>query len=248
MKIYAKTDIGCVRNTNQDNFACNELDPACAYAMVCDGMGGHAGGNIASDIAVKTISGELDKSYDNVRRRTTEKILASAIIRANDSVFAASLANSELKGMGTTVALVFILDSEIYIAHVGDSRVYGVDENKRIELLTKDHSVVQEMIDSGEITERESYTHPYKHIITRSIGISADIKVDVASCERKEFRRLLICSDGLSNLVTSADIERIMNDADVESIPEKLIAMAKDRGGTDNITAVVIDNEDGGAR
>ncbi len=247
MKISAKTDVGKVRQSNQDCCGFREFDAGCAYALVCDGMGGHQGGNIASDIASKTIAKGMEDGYATIRNRSVEKMLASILIHANDSVFAASLSDSSLKGMGTTAVLVLILDGTIYIAHVGDSRAYGLDKAGHIERLTKDHSVVQEMIDLGEITEKEAYNHPYKHIITRSVGISADLKVDIATCPQSEFPRLLLCSDGLSNLVPEDSLERLMADEDFDRIPEKLIAMANDRGGMDNITAVMVDSTDGGA-
>lgn len=245
MKIYAKTDVGKVRQNNQDSFCCREFDRNCAYALVCDGMGGHQAGNIASSLATRVIEKELQDARDGFRNRNIEKLLASVIIRANDSVFAASIREESLKGMGTTAVLAMVVDDTLYVAHVGDSRAYGIDRDGKAVKLTKDHSVVQEMIDLGEISEAQANDHPYKHMITRSVGISPDVKVDTATCPRSEFRYVLLCSDGLSNLVSSEEMSDIVT-ADTENAPQALVDLANSRGGTDNITAVIIDCSDGG--
>jgi protein phosphatase len=240
MILLGKTDVGRVRATNQDNYTFYELDKRCHFAVVCDGMGGHNGGNVASELAVKTIKETLISGYDSsIRMRSVENLLIHTIKHANDTIFSASLKDLSLKGMGTTVVLVFVLDDNIYVAHVGDSRAYLYNK-KGLKRLTTDHSIVQEMIDRGEITEEESYTHPYKHVITRVLGVASDVQVDCMSFISDAGDIVLICSDGLTNLISENEIEEIFKNEFSEDLCDKLISTANERGGYDNITVVLV--------
>lgn len=171
MRIVAKTDIGKVRSSNQDSYAAGEFQNGVAWVVVCDGMGGSAGGSIASSTAVKSISERITSGYrDGMTSSSIKNLLITAITNANYEIFDLASANSELKGMGTTVVAAIITHSAVYVAHAGDSRAYLVSKNE-IRQITKDHSVVQDMVEKGEITPDEARRHPRKNLITRALRI-----------------------------------------------------------------------------
>ena len=168
MKIVAKTDKGLVRENNQDAYAVGELPGEVAWAVVCDGMGGAAGGNIASALAVKVISDKITSSYnEKMRDSSIKNLLDSAITAANIEVYDMAYSRPDLKGMGTTVVAVVVRDNVAHIAHAGDSRAYIVNKDG-VEQITVDHSLVQNLVDRGEITKEEAEHHPNKNVITRA--------------------------------------------------------------------------------
>ena len=178
MKIVAKTDIGLQRESNQDSYAAGELPGAVAWAVVCDGMGGAAGGNFASSTAVKVISERITSSYrDGMSASSIRNMLTSAIAAANISVYDMSKADPELTGMGTTVVVAIVVDNNVFIAHAGDSRAYILSDGS-LNQLTKDHSIVQEMIDNGTLTPDEAKIDPRKNIITRALGVDYELRID----------------------------------------------------------------------
>ena len=178
MKIFGKTDIGRVRETNQDCYAAGEQDTSMAWAVVCDGMGGPAGGNIASTAAVKVISDAITAKYKkNMSHRSIKNLLLSAINSANVNVYDISRSNAELSGMGTTVVAAIISGGTVHIVHVGDSRAYII-KKKAITQITSDHSLVQQMVDLGKITAKEARVHPQRNIITKAIGIEETVEAD----------------------------------------------------------------------
>lgn len=248
MRIYGLTDVGSVRSNNQDTFDFCVFDSECCYAVVCDGMGGHAGGNIASATATEAIRHTLSDAYETFsRKRDIRKLLEQSLKKANDSVFAKAVSEPELKGMGTTAVISFYIDGAMYVAHVGDSRAYILSEGK-LTAVTKDHSVVQEMLDSGEITPEEAENHPYRHVITRALGIIPGVEVDSGIIDDYEYETILLCSDGLTNMVPIADIERILLTETPEVACQKLVDLANKNGGKDNITVVLmVDEEEGGS-
>ena len=242
MRISGKTDIGKVRASNQDSFLVISNDEI-ALAVVCDGMGGHSGGDIASDLAVNSIKTKLESELKltPIKERNIEKLITLLINHANEVIFSKALVTSELRGMGTTIVLAFIVGDDIYIAHVGDSRAYILFEDT-FKRATKDHSVVQEMIDSGELTEQQADQHPYKHVITRVLGVAPEIKIDFSTYKINEPRKILLCTDGLSNELSDLDIKNVLEeDLTPEQMCEKFIEKANNNSGKDNITAVVID-------
>ncbi len=239
MKLLGKTDPGKVRKTNQDSFALHEFHKDCQYALVCDGMGGHNGGNVASELAVVSIENLLESSvHAGVESQNVQELLFSVIEKANDMVLSASLKDDGLKGMGTTVVLAFRLDQSIYIAHIGDSRAY-LRRNDRLERLTKDHSLVQDMIDRGELTPEQAAVHPYRHVITRVVGVSADAESEVSVLRWQPGDRILLCSDGLSSVLTDHEIF-LMLSLPEDEICDRLISAANERGGPDNITVALM--------
>ncbi len=240
MKIVAKTDIGLKRTSNQDSYAAGELPGSVAWAVVCDGMGGTNGGNLASSTAVKIISERISSSYRQGMSFTSIKnMFMSAIIAANVSVYEKAKENSELSGMGTTVVVAIVADERVYVAHAGDSRAYILSSGK-LHQLTKDHSFVQEMVDSGRLTPDEAREDPRKNLITRALGISEDLRIDFCEEEISENDVLLICTDGLTNYVEPEEIYELTDDGKFYEFAERLVNRANHNGGGDNVTVVTV--------
>lgn len=239
MRIYSQIDIGKERSVNQDAFFAGEISQDIAFAVVCDGMGGANAGEIASQTAVKTISEYIINSY---RRKITIrdflKILKNALISANLTIYEMAQKDENLKGMGTTAVVAVVKGNEVAIAHVGDSRIYLV--NDELTQLTRDHSIVQTLIESGQITEEDAALHPRKNVITRALGVEADVAVDTGEVVLQDNETLLLCTDGLTNFVTAEDILKTFKENDISLVPEKLVMLANEGGGGDNITAVTV--------
>ena len=249
MKIGAITDKGKVRAVNEDCFETGELPGGAVWAVVCDGMGGTNGGEIASQIASKTILERINKLYSKeMSSRAIHKLLFSVIEWANSAVFDYASDNN-LQGMGTTVVLALIKDNKVFCAHLGDSRMYSISDGK-IRLLTKDHSIVQELIDKGLISPAEAANHPQKNIITKALGVDKSINAD--RTEEPFYRGdiLVLCSDGLTNFTDEEDILHLCSTGEPDEWVEKLVSKANENGGGDNITVVAIlqDKNGGGER
>ncbi len=239
MKIYSKTDIGMVRTANQDAFFAESIDYETAFAVVCDGMGGANAGNIASENAVKSISGYIERSYNGAfGTESIEKMLKNAIVSANIELYDMAVSNPLFSGMGTTVVLTFVKGETAVIAHAGDSRIYLVNDG--IKQLTRDHSVVQSLIESGKITPDDAKVHPKKNVITRAVGAEENIAVDTAVLKVGEGDTLLLCTDGLTNYLDDADILNSVKTVRPSEIPDTLVDRANKNGGGDNITVVVL--------
>ena len=239
MKIVAKTDKGRVRDSNQDAYAVGEFPDEVAWAIVCDGMGGAAGGNIASALAVKVISDKINASYrENMKDSSIKNMLHSALTAANIEVYDMAYANSELNGMGTTVVCAIVKNGFAFIAHAGDSRAYVYDG--KLKQVTTDHSVVQRLLDSGQITKEEAEHHPYKNRITRAIGVDKSIEIDFDEIELNDDEVLILCTDGLSNYVTDSEMINEVQDGKYYAFADRLVKKANNNGGGDNITVVAI--------
>ncbi len=240
MKIVAKTDTGKVRASNQDAYAAGELPNGVAWAVVCDGMGGAAGGNVASTTAVKIISEQITSKYRASMSGTSiRNMLLAAITAANVSVYEIGSSNAELQGMGTTVVACVLAENEAFIAHAGDSRAYILHENDLTQL-TRDHSMVQDLVETGKITQDEAKHHPRKNIITRAVGVDRDIDIDFCVEELKAEDTLLICTDGLTNYVDIDEIREITAENSFYGYAESLVKRANENGGGDNITVVAL--------
>lgn len=240
MKIVAKTDKGLVRENNQDAYAVGELPGEVAWAVVCDGMGGAAGGNIASALAVKVISDKITSSYnEKMRDSSIKNLLDSAITAANIEVYDMAYSRPDLKGMGTTVVAVVVRDNVAHIAHAGDSRAYIVNKDE-VDQITVDHSLVQNLVDRGEITKEEAEHHPNKNVITRALGVDKRIDVDFSEVDLQENETLILCTDGLSNCVNNAEIADDIKDGQYYAFADRLVKRANKNGGNDNITVVAI--------
>ncbi len=240
MEVYSKSDIGLVRTSNQDDCRFGVFSPSCAWAVVCDGMGGANGGNIASAAAVDLISEQITQLYDEkLSKEQLVTLLTDIVQRANTKVFDMAMNDPSLEGMGTTCEFVFIKDRTIHVVHIGDSRTYSIRGGK-IKQLTEDHSVVQEMVRRGEITPEEAMKHPNKNIITRALGIRPEVCIDYIEANFSYGDVILICTDGLTNCVNSGDIVKIVHENRGEDMTNKLVDKAKEGGGTDNITVTVV--------
>jgi len=242
----ARTDVGMKREHNEDSFLVNE---DLGLYVVCDGMGGHAGGETASRLAVQTIERELlsarlraddpfagDAPLENT---PLAGALREAVEGACAAVFRTSRANPELAGMGTTCISLLLKGSHALIGHVGDSRAYLVRDGG-VHQLSEDHSLVNEQVRAGLLTEEEARHSRLKNIITRSVGFEEDVLVDVIGLETKAGDQFLLCSDGLSNLMMNEEIRDVILQSDLETVPEKLIRLANERGGDDNITVIAV--------
>ena len=242
MKIASKTDTGLVRNSNQDSYAAGELMDGTAWAVVCDGMGGANGGNVASANAVKIVSEYISSSYhENMNSNSIRTLLQSAICGANVRLYDMAHTIESLEGMGTTVVAAIVANGMVHITHAGDSRAYMVRDNKLIQI-TKDHSIVQSMVDKGELTSEEAKSHPKRNVITRALGVTENIDFEYNETEFYEGDQILICTDGLTNYVSENDIEKVISDNNFYEYPKALIDLANSNGGGDNITIVVLSN------
>jgi serine/threonine protein phosphatase PrpC len=243
LKIFGKTDIGLVRHSNQDAFQQGSYSENIAWAVVCDGMGGANGGNIASQMAVDQITRQLSSaSREHISSQSAKNILMTAVYNANTAIYEYAQKKPELSGMGTTVVLAMIARQTLHVAHVGDSRAYLVSKDEILQI-TKDHSMVQEMVDRGEITEKEAKVHPRKNIITRALGVNPQVDVDYYELPFPQEDILLLCTDGLSNYLEPNAIYSMAMELDLEQLIEQLVEQSKKMGGRDNITVVAIGNE-----
>lgn len=241
MKFTSKTDIGLQRRTNQDSYAVGELPGGVGWAVVCDGMGGVGGGNIASSTAVKTLSDQILSAWrTGMGPNSIRSLLQSAVMAANINVFDMSKSVESLSGMGTTVVATIIVDGTAHIVHAGDSRAYVIDAEKNITQVTRDHSIVQNLVEAGQLTEKEARAHPRKNVITRALGVEEDLTVEYTEIKLKKDEALLLCTDGLTNYAEISEITKIFKASLFIEYPDKLIELANKNGGGDNITVIVI--------
>ncbi len=238
MKVFGKTDIGVVRKMNQDFLYYSEkpVGQLPNLFIVADGMGGHRAGDYASRMSVENFIDYVMKAPPDLPIR----IVDNGIRYVNQLVMEKAEKHPELNGMGTTLVVAFIDEDILYVANVGDSRLYLVDSDE-INQVTEDHSYVGAMVRAGELTWAEAKHHPDKNIITRAIGASWEVRVDFFEVDLEPGDKILICSDGLSNMVDDSDMLDIMSHTPTTEIVDALIDEAKKNGGLDNITAVVID-------
>jgi serine/threonine protein phosphatase PrpC len=229
--VGAATDIGRVREGNEDAYLV--LDP---LFVVADGMGGHRGGEVASDLAVRTIRRLFERREGSLTKQVEE---------ANRAIFERSQSDREVSGMGTTLTAVVVDDAEAHLAHVGDSRAYLLRDGE-LTLLTEDHTLVQRMVHEGELTPEEAEDHPHRNILTRVLGVDGAVAVDEGVLELRPGDRLLLCTDGLSGMVRDAEIRDLLERiGDPQNAAELLVNAANRAGGVDNITAVVLDIAEG---
>ena len=240
MKAFSITDIGMKRHMNQDYVFASEnaIGKFPNLFIVADGMGGHKAGDYASRVCVKT----MIESVQNSTLKTYIGILEEAIGAANKRIFEDAASNNDLEGMGTTLVVAVVLeDNTLYVANIGDSRLYLVDEEE-IRQITEDHSLVEEMVKNGELERSEAKVHPNKNVITRAIGTSKHVVADYFEVQLKPGDRILLCSDGLSNMLEDREMRYIMNrySNDTARAVEELVKKANINGGKDNISAVLV--------
>lgn len=243
MKAWGKTDTGLVRLENQDAYFIDILyEDNIALCVVCDGMGGARAGGLASSIAAETfVQSVKERLRLNMSSKYIEAIAAESVASANMQVYEKSVSDSECAGMGTTLVAVITDRKEAVIANVGDSRAYAIDENS-IEQITRDHSVVEDLLSKGDLTREEAKTHPRKNLITRALGTENTVECDIFCRKVKQGDYILLCSDGLTNLVEEQEIlYEVLHGGQKESVCDRLIDIANERGGKDNITVVLLE-------
>ena len=236
---FGKTDVGRLRANNEDAFYVNNNGPKPLENLyiIADGMGGHNAGDVASS---RSISEFCNYVSNNPHIVYTEDYLAAALIDANSRIHASAIAAPHLLGMGTTFSVCTIDKNNMYYAHVGDSRIYVINNQKMLQI-TKDHSLVAEMAEKGMITEEEARHHPDKNVITRAIGTDSYVNVDKGYFPLDDVSYILMCSDGLTNMVSDADIKSIIaSDIDTCDKVDKLVFYANQAGGDDNISVVLV--------
>lgn len=240
MEIWGATDQGMVRKQNQDYYRCHNVGKGQFLAVVCDGMGGAKSGDVASRLASDVFQKDVLHSVTaHMTQQEIVKMLVSAVKNANRAVYEQSLLSPDFTGMGTTLVSVFLQDNEAYIVNVGDSRCYYVGSDS-VSQITEDHSVVGLMVARGQITEEEAQTHPNKNLITRAIGTEEHVECDCFYLELEKGEHLLLCSDGLSNLVSRPEILYEVSHGDGSDCCMRLIDIAKSRGAPDNVTVVLM--------
>ncbi len=245
LEIVSATDIGLIRNNNEDYIA---SDADLGFAIVADGMGGYQAGEVASAIAVTTVIAELEmlltkkanlKRQPNHHYHTTTVWLEQAVIKANKIIYETAMEEQMYQGMGTTVVAVLFHDDFISIAHVGDSRLYRLRANKFCQL-TKDHSVLQELIDCGYYTREQARHSPNKNLVTKALGIGEQVSVEIQECSLLHEDIYLLCSDGLSDMLDDDEIHKLIKNAEtLDQAVKDLIKAANDKGGNDNISVVL---------
>lgn len=239
MEVAYLTDLGKAREVNEDSCCCTKLPGGCELLMVADGMGGHNAGEVASMIAVNSISDYLKVNIDNPSEEKIVESVKNAIQKANENIYSESLQNESYSGMGTTVTCAVAFNGMLYIGHVGDSRAY-IQKSGKLHKITSDHSLVAELVKNGTITEAEAMHHPQKNIITRALGIEDQVDIDIERVYMDPGDIFLLCTDGLSNMLEDMEIEKILNDMKSPGAAvRELIDRANDAGGYDNITVVI---------
>lgn len=234
------SDMGRVREINEDSFCCAELSCNMSLLIVADGMGGHNAGEVASKIAVKTLSQYV---IENIKAGIPEdelvEVLQEGIQKANSDIYQESLKNSAYSGMGTTVTSAIVSQDQLVVGHVGDSRAYILKHNK-LKRITRDHSLVEELIMNGTITEAQAMHHPQKNIITRALGVEDSVDIDIERLKIDTGDMVLLCTDGLTNMLEESKIEDILlKFENPDDAVQKMVEMANEAGGQDNITVLL---------
>ncbi len=251
MLFYGKTDVGRRRAVNQDNFVIRRYAGDVLFAVVCDGMGGANGGDTASAVAVDVFRDQLDRSeaehpsFFGLSGEDILDVLSVGVTEANREVYRMAVKEPALNGMGTTLVGCVVEGDRVYAVNVGDSRLYAV-RNGQIEQISRDHSLVQYLVDCGRMTPEEAKVSTMKNRITRAVGTERTVGADFFELTVGFGDRLILCSDGLTNHVEPEEIRDITSQVEshdpdsVQHAAEDLIALANERGGTDNITAVIL--------
>lgn len=240
MEAFAKTDVGKAREMNQDYYYISAPEDEIQVFILADGMGGYKGGEVASYLATKTALSYIQSNFEKTLKEKEEilKLVKSSMEYANMVVYEKSKEDKELEGMGTTLEVCLIYNNRAYIGHVGDSGIYRI-RKEFIRKLTHDHSYVEKLVKDGTITRAEALHHPKKNMLTKALGCTAFVEPDVTVKGLVKDDILLMCSDGLTNMVEEAEIYKILKE-DYKTAVNKLIDLANENGGYDNITAVVI--------
>lgn len=241
MQFWGLTDPGCIRKQNQDTYMTEQLDRNSAIYVVCDGMGGAKSGNVASSLAAEVFVQEIKRSFSSLMdREKSDQMLRGAAKLANFTVYDQAQQLEEFEGMGTTLVAVLVRGKKATVLNVGDSRAYAIN-SEGIYQLSTDHSVVQMMVERGELTPETAKNYPGKNLITRAIGTEPVVMCDIFHTDVAKGDYLLLCSDGLSNMMDDQEILfEVVHGADPANCCQRLLDIAKMRGAPDNVTSVLI--------
>lgn len=243
MKIAARTDIGCQRSENQDNYRAGRQPDDTAWALVCDGMGGANGGKVASGIAARYMEQAFSAQIDALRAPdAVRRFLFDTVDETNQLIYEQAEKDMALRGMGTTLVCALLREDLLQYAHVGDSRAY-LYRDAVLTQLTKDHSMVQELLEQGSITEQEATNHPQKNLITRALGVGPNVDVDYDEQPLHSGDLVLLCTDGLTNLVADGEIAHTLESTPFYDAADALVQKALDAGGYDNVTVLLVKAE-----
>ena len=240
MRYWGITDPGCVRSQNQDTYIIERIGMHSLLCVVCDGMGGAKSGNVASSIAAEIFAREVGEKFrNNMTMEQVERLLQTAVGRANRAVYEKAGESPDFEGMGTTLTAVLVYKRQVLAVNVGDSRIYRVDDS--ITQVTEDHSLVQMMLRQGEISREPARNSPGRNYITRAIGTDRQVDCDIFHMELERGNCLLLCSDGLSNLVDPQEmLFEIRHGGKMDTCCARLRDLVISRGAPDNVTAVLV--------
>lgn len=241
MQSWGITHQGCVRTQNQDAYAIEQLDNNCILGVVCDGMGGAKSGNVASALAVEVFVQEIRTSWRaGMSQDDIDNMMRCAVKLVNFAVYDQAGQFVDFAGMGTTLVATLVETKRVTVVNVGDSRAYHVTADG-IRAVTQDHSIVQMMIDRGELTEEEAKTYPGKNLITRAVGTDPAVECDIFHLEMTNEESILMCSDGLSNLVDEQELLfEVVHGGKIEDCCRRLLDIAINRGAPDNVTCLLM--------
>ena len=241
MQYWGLTDPGCARPQNQDTYQIEQLDRNTLLCVICDGMGGAKSGNIASSLAIDVFVQEVKSSWKPLMDQgKIDQLLCSAVKLANFTVFDQAQQFEEFEGMGTTLVAALIRGKKATVINVGDSRAYGIDESG-IRQITKDHSLVQMMVDRGDLSAECAKSYPGKNFITRAIGTEAIVMCDIFHLDVAKGDFFLLCSDGLSNMMDDQEILfEVVHGVNKAHCCKRLLNIAKNRGAPDNVTSILV--------
>ena len=238
MTVAARSDVGMIRSGNEDSFFAHASKERGLF-IVADGMGGHAAGEVASEMAVQIIARELQNLQD-VGNSSARNVVGTALRDANHAIYERTIAESDKQGMGTTASVLVVSPGRYLIGQVGDSRIYMLRDGA-LKQLTKDHSYVQEQVDAGFLTPEQARYHPYSNVITRCVGASESVEPDVYVGEARAGDVFLVASDGLTGMVDDRRLQQLLlSRASPGRLVDALISEANGRGGLDNITAIIV--------
>jgi len=238
--VFAKSDIGKMRDNNQDYYYISSPEDQVQLYILADGMGGYKGGEIASNLATEAVRRYVQDNFSKITKVRDEilELVKNAIQYANMVVYEKSKEQKELEGMGTTLEVCLIYNNKAYIGHIGDSRIYRIRKGT-MKKLTKDHSYVQQLVEDGKITKEEAKTHPKKNMLTKALGCTIYIEPDIRARNIEPGDILVMCSDGLTNMVKEEEVFEIVTEKP-EVATDRLIEKANQAGGYDNITVIII--------
>lgn len=241
LSFTARSERGCVREKNEDRYLVPPKSGPLVFA-VADGMGGHAGGEVASSLSIDTLQEHIVRFSEKSCFSSPVKLrscLEKAVLESNEVIINEQKRNPELEGMGTTLTVASVLEEELFVAHVGDSQVHLFGEAGHCQI-TEDHSLVMELLKNGEIEPHEAQKHPQRHLLTRALGSSSLLTVDFYISNIQDGNVILLCTDGLTSMVEPQEIYEVVANKELEEAADQLLELAKARGGLDNITFILI--------